>query len=107
MAIGGTGIVGAIGQVLAALELAEQAAAAGFGPTAWSCRPRPVARRRDSWSDSRTAGLTTTVHGVAVTPPEPLRLGIAAIVAGLGGDRGLAEVGDADIVLDGSQLGDG
>ena len=35
----------------------------------------------------RTAGLATTVHGVAVTPPEPLRSAIAAIVTGLGGHR--------------------
>ena len=36
-----------------------------------------------------------------------MRSDIAAIVTGLGGIEGLAEVGDADVVLDGSQLGAG
>jgi len=42
-----------------------------------------------------------------VTPAEPLRLVIAAIAAGLGEIDGLAAVADGEVVLDGSQLGDG
>jgi 1-aminocyclopropane-1-carboxylate deaminase/D-cysteine desulfhydrase-like pyridoxal-dependent ACC family enzyme len=42
-----------------------------------------------------------------VTPPEPLRPLIAAIAAQLGEVEGLAAVDDEEIVLHGSQLGDG
>ena len=107
VAIGGTGIVGAIGQVLAGLELAEQAAAAGIAPTIVVVPSATGGTQAGLLVGLRTAGLTTAVHGVAVTPPRALRSDIATIVAGLGGIEGLAEVDDADVVLDGSQLGDG
>src|SRR6478736_4650098 len=105
--IGGTGIVGAIGQVLAGLELAEQAAAAGLRPDTVIVPSATGGTQAGLLVGLRTAGLTTSVHGVAVTPPEPLRSDIAAIVTGLGGIEGLADVGDADVILDGSQLGAG
>ena len=107
VAIGGTGIVGAIGQVLAGMELADGARS---GPDQAGHGRRAI---RDGRHAGRAPGRTpdgrpaTTVHGVAVTPPEPLRSEIAAIVTGLGGIDGLARVGDADVLLDGSQLGGG
>ena len=107
VAIGGTGIVGAIGQVLAGLELAEQARRPASGRTPSSSHPRPVAPRPGSWSGSgrrawrrpSTASPSRRRTRCARTsrPSSP----------GSAGSTGLAEVGDADVVLDGSQLGAG
>ncbi len=108
VAIGGTGIVGAIGQVLAGFELAGQAAAAGFRPDTIVVPSATGGTQAGLLVGLRTTGLPTAVHGVAVTPSEPLRSVIAAIVAGLAGaDDGLAIVDDREVVLDGTQLGDG
>jgi len=107
VAIGGTGIVGAIGQVLAGMELADGAAAAGVRPDTVVVPSATGGTQAGLLVGLRTAGLATAVHGVAVTPPEPLRSQVAAIVSGLGGIDGLAQVDDADILLDGSQLGGG
>ena len=103
VAIGGTGIVGAVGQVLAGLELADGAAA--VGSRAGHGR-RPVGHRRDP---GRAAGRAS--HG---RPARPTSTGspsrrrsrcapsIAAIVDELGELDGLAAVDDREIVLDGS-----
>jgi L-cysteate sulfo-lyase len=107
VAIGGTGIVGAVGQVLAGLELAEGAAAAGLRTDTVVVPSATGGTQAGLLVGLRTAGLSTVVHGVAVTSPEPLRGDIAAVVAGLGGIDGLALVEPDEIVLDGSQLGDG
>jgi 1-aminocyclopropane-1-carboxylate deaminase/D-cysteine desulfhydrase-like pyridoxal-dependent ACC family enzyme len=107
VAIGGTGIIGAIGQVLAGLELADGAAAAGIRLDTVVVPSATGGTQAGLLVGLRTAGVATTVHGVAVTPPEPLRSDIAAIVAGLGGIGGLVEVNGAELVLDGSQLGAG
>src|SRR6187397_570492 len=90
VAIGGTGIVGAIGQVLAGMELAEQAAADGLRPDIVVLPSATGGTQAGLLVGLRTAGLATIVHGVAVTPPDPLRSDIAAIVAGLGAIAGLA-----------------
>ena len=107
VAIGGTGIVGAIGQVLAGIELAEQAVVDGLRPDIVVLPSATGGTQAGLLVGLRTAGLATTVHGIAVTPPEPLRSDIAAMVTALGGIDGLAAVRDPDILLDGSQLGDG
>jgi len=107
VAIGGTGIVGAVGQVLGGLELAQDAADAGFRPDIVVVPAATGGTQAGLLVGLRTAGLPTTVHGVAVTPPEPLRAVIAAVVAGLGELDGLTTVDDGEIVLDGTQLGDG
>jgi len=107
VAIGGTGIVGAIGQVLAGMELAEQAVVDGLRPDIVVLPSATGGTQAGLLVGLRTAGLATTVHGIAVTPPEPLRSDIAAMVTALGGIDGLAAVRDPDILLDGSQLGDG
>ena len=105
--IGGTGIVGAVGQVLAGLELAEGAAAAGLVPGTVVVPTATGGTQAGLLVGLRTAGLPADVHGVAVTPPEPLRPVIAEIATQLGDLDGLATVDDREIVLDGSQLGDG
>jgi 1-aminocyclopropane-1-carboxylate deaminase/D-cysteine desulfhydrase-like pyridoxal-dependent ACC family enzyme len=107
VAIGGTGIVGAVGQVLAGLELAAGAAAAGFRPDTVVVPSATGGTQAGLLVGLRTAGLSTIVHGVAVTPVEPLRLVIAAVAAALAELDGLATVHDDEIVLDGTQLGDG
>lgn len=107
VAIGGTGIVGAVGQVLAGLELADGAAAAGLHADTIVVPSATGGTQAGLLVGLRTAGLPTAVHGVAVTPPEALRPVIAAIAAGLGEVDGLAAVDGAEIVLDGTQLGDG
>ena len=107
MAIGGTGIVGAVGQVLAGLELAEGAASVGLEPGTVVVPSATGGTQAGLLVGLRTAGLATDVHGVAVTPPEPLRPVIAAIATQLGELDGLAAVDDREIVLDGAQLGDG
>ncbi len=107
VAIGGTGIVGAIGQVLAGMELAEQAVVDDLRPDIVFLPSATGGTQAGLLVGLRTAGLATTVHGIAVTPPEPLRSDIAAMVTALGGIDGLAAVRDPDILLDGSQLGAG
>jgi 1-aminocyclopropane-1-carboxylate deaminase/D-cysteine desulfhydrase-like pyridoxal-dependent ACC family enzyme len=107
VAIGGTGIVGAVGQVLAGLELADQAVAVGLRPDTIVVPSATGGTQAGLLVGLRTAGLKATVHGVAVTPPEPLRPVIVPIATQLGAIDGLAAVDDAEIVLDGSQLGDG
>ena len=107
VAIGGTGIVGAVGQVLAGLELVRGAEAAGFRPDTVVVPSATGGTQAGLLVGLRTAGLPTIVHGVAVTPVEPLRPVIAAVAAGLADLDGLATVHDGEIVLDGTQLGDG
>jgi L-cysteate sulfo-lyase len=105
--IGGTGIVGAVGQVLAGLELADDAAARGFEPDMVVLASATGGTQAGVLVGLRTAMRETAVHGFAVTPLEPLNAEIAAVAAGLGGIAGLAAVDAGDIVLDGSQLGAG
>jgi L-cysteate sulfo-lyase len=105
--IGGTGIVGAVGQVLAGLELSDEAAARGLDPDMVVLASATGGTHAGVLVGLRTAGRVTAVHGFAVTPVEPLRTDIAAVAAGLGAIDGLALVEDGDIVVDGSQLGSG
>ena len=74
--VGGSGVTGAIGQVLAGLELADQVARrAGSCRTTWSCRRRPAAPRPGCWSGCARPACRRVVHGIAVTPPEELAAG--------------------------------
>jgi D-cysteine desulfhydrase/L-cysteate sulfo-lyase len=107
VAIGGTGIVGAIGQVLAGMELAEQAATDGLRPDIVFLPSATGGTQAGLLVGLRTADQATTVHGIAVTTHQPMRSDIADIVTALGGIEGLAAVRDRDILLDGSQLGAG
>jgi 1-aminocyclopropane-1-carboxylate deaminase/D-cysteine desulfhydrase-like pyridoxal-dependent ACC family enzyme len=105
--VGGSGVTGAVGQVLAGIELVEQAAASGFEPDDLVVPSATGGTQAGLLVGLRTAGAATVVHGVAVTPRDELRPKIAAIVAGLAALVGLAKVPDGEILLDDSQLGPG
>lgn len=98
---GGTGIVGAYGQLMAARELLAQAADLELGVD------RVVLPSATGGTQAGLlAGLpaATRVTGVVVARPAvELRPAIVAMVAGLGLDH----VDESSIVLDGSQLGEG
>lgn len=113
--VGGSGPIGAWGQVLAALEVAEQATAAGFRPDAIVLPSASggtqaglvVGSAVVAASDARE-GSPTRVVGMAVARPEgelrPIVEGLArelATMAGIG-----APARDA-IELDGSAFGEG
>ena len=97
---GGTGAVGAYGQLMAARELVAQAAAIGLG------LDRIVLPSATGGTQAGlVAGLpdTTRVTGIAVArPAEELRPVIARIVRELGGD-----IDEAAVELDERQLGEG
>ena len=105
--VGGSGVVGAVGQVLAGIELAEGAAAAGFVPDDLVVPSATGGTQAGLLVGLRTAGAATVVHGIAVTPPDELRPKVAGLVAGLGALEGLAQVPDPEIRLGDDQLGAG
>ena len=104
---GGSGAIGAIGQVLAALELVDQLEALGIAADDLVVPTATGGTQAGLLVGLRTAGAPTAVHGVAVTPPDDLRAPIEAMLAALAGVPGLATVAADQIVLDGSQLGPG
>ncbi|MEO8437853.1 MAG: pyridoxal-phosphate dependent enzyme [Chloroflexota bacterium] len=105
--LGGSGDSGAIGQVLAGLELLAGAAAAGFVPDDVVVPSATGGTQAGLLVGLRTGGAATAVRGVAVTPVDDLRRAVAELVEGLGAVDGLAEVGPDEILLDGDQLGEG
>jgi 1-aminocyclopropane-1-carboxylate deaminase/D-cysteine desulfhydrase-like pyridoxal-dependent ACC family enzyme len=105
--VGGSGIAGSIGQVLAAFELLDGAAARGFQPDAVVVPSATGGTQAGLLVGLRTAGAATNVHGIAVTPAEELRPKVLGLVAALGSVDGLARVPDSEVLLDGGQLGDG
>jgi L-cysteate sulfo-lyase len=105
--VGGSGVTGVVGQVLAAFELADEAAAAGFVPDDVVVPSATGGTQAGLLVGLRTAGLSTVVHGIAVTPPEEVGPAIARLVAELGEVDGLATVSAGDVHLDDSQLGAG
>ena len=105
--IGGTGIVGAVGQVLAGFELVEAAEALGAIPDAVVVASATGGTQAGLLVGIRSSGISAVVHGYAVTPPEELRVTIAALTDGLAALPGLTGVDATEIELDGSQLGDG
>jgi 1-aminocyclopropane-1-carboxylate deaminase/D-cysteine desulfhydrase-like pyridoxal-dependent ACC family enzyme len=105
--VGGSGIVGAIGQVLAGLELVADGDAHGFVPDAVVVPSATGGTQAGLLVGLRTAGAAIVVRGIAVTPPRDLRAAIATIVTGLAEIPGLVAVEDGAIVLDGAQLGGG
>jgi 1-aminocyclopropane-1-carboxylate deaminase/D-cysteine desulfhydrase-like pyridoxal-dependent ACC family enzyme len=113
--VGGSGAIGAWGQVLAALELAEQSAAAGF---------RPDAIVLPSASGGTQAGLvvgsavaaaadavgsppTRVVGMVVARPEEELRAIIERLVGELATMAGIDAPTTGAIELDGSPIGEG
>jgi D-cysteine desulfhydrase len=104
---GGSGAVGVIGQVVAALELVDQLGALGLAADDLVVPTATGGTQAGLLVGVRTAGAATVVHGVAVTPPEDLRAPIEAMLAALATVDGLATVAPDQVVIDGSQLGPG
>ena len=113
--VGGSGAVGAWGQVLAAVEAAEQSAAAGFRPdtivlpsaSGGTQAGLIVGSAVLAASDAGGAPRTRVVGMVVARPEEELRVIIQGLVGELATMAGIdAPVTDA-IELDGSQLGEG
>ncbi len=105
--VGGSGVTGAIGQVLAAFEALEGAAAHGFVPDDVVLPSATGGTQAGLLVGLRTGGAATVVRGVAVTPAAELFPKIVTLVHDLGKVAGLAAVDESEIHLDPSQLGDG
>ena len=107
IATGGGSVIGAIGQVTAGLELVADAEAHRVAFDDLVVPSATGGTQAGLLVGIRTAGAPIVVHGVAVTPVDELAPIIEDLVAGLAEVPGLARVDAGDIVLDGSQLGDG
>jgi 1-aminocyclopropane-1-carboxylate deaminase/D-cysteine desulfhydrase-like pyridoxal-dependent ACC family enzyme len=106
VAVGGSGPVGAAGQVLAGIELAEQAVAAGIDP-AVVLASATGGTQAGVLAGLRVAGLWSSVVGVAVAAPAAeLRPTVVELLAGL---APLVErrVDPAEVDLTDAQLGAG
>lgn len=105
--VGGSGVTGVIGQVLAAFELADQAAALDFEPDDVVLPSATGGTHAGLLVGLRTAGLRTDVYGIAVTPPDDVGPTVVRLVDELGVMDGLATVSPDEVHLDASQLGAG
>ncbi len=103
--VGGSGVTGSIGQVLAGLELLDQAGDRGFVPDDVIVPSATGGTQAGLLVGLRAGGAATLVHGIAVTPPDDLRRAIAGLVTALGGVPGLPVVPEGEIELDGDELG--
>lgn len=105
--VGGTGLPGAVGQVLAADELLAQAAASGAPPDVVVLPSATGGTQAGLLAGLRAAGSRAEVVGVLAARPEgELRPAIEATLAALAGLTGVP-VDPAEVVLDGEQLGGG
>lgn len=105
--VGGSGVLGAVGQVLAAQELAEQAAGLGMTPATVVLPTATGGTHAGLLAGLALAGLPTRVVGVTVAAPgAELRPIIESLLGGL---RALAgrPIDTAPIELDDSELGEG
>ena len=107
IATGGGTVTGAIGQVVAGIELVADAAARAIDIDEVVVPSATGGTQAGLLVGLRTAGSTAVVRGVAVTPLDDVRPAIGRLVDALGGIPGLAAVTDAEIVLDDTQLGSG
>jgi 1-aminocyclopropane-1-carboxylate deaminase/D-cysteine desulfhydrase-like pyridoxal-dependent ACC family enzyme len=106
--VGGGGPIGAAGQVLAGLELADQLEALGIGPAS-IVLPSATGGTHAGLLAGLAVGARPPrpVIGIAVAaPPAELRPTIEALLAGLAPLAGVT-VPSEDVVLDEDQLGDG
>ena len=104
---GGAGVTGAIGQVRAGQELAQQAADLGFELDGVVVPSATGGTQAGLVVGLRTADVATVVHGIAVTPPAELRPTVETLIAQLRAVDGLATAGEDDVRVDGDQLGEG
>ncbi|MES2210767.1 MAG: pyridoxal-phosphate dependent enzyme [Chloroflexota bacterium] len=105
--VGGTGLPGAFGQVLAAGELLDQASGRGGLPDVVVLPSATGGTHAGLLAGLRAGGSHAVVHGVLVARPDAeLRPSIAATLADLG--RSLEQsVPEHEVVLDPEQLGPG
>jgi 1-aminocyclopropane-1-carboxylate deaminase/D-cysteine desulfhydrase-like pyridoxal-dependent ACC family enzyme len=105
VAVGGTGAIGAAGQVLAGLEAIGQARAAGIEPAAIVVPSATGGTHAGLLVGSRLAVSDARIIGIAVaTPSAELRPAIAALLAGLEPLAGVA-VDPAEIDLSDDERG--
>ncbi len=105
--VGGTGMPGAAGQVLAATELLTQASGVGAPPDVIVLPSATGGTQAGLLAGIRAGGSTAAVQGILVARPDAeLRPAIAETLRSLEPFTGEAiDVGEID--LDGSQIGDG
>ena len=107
VAVGGSGPIGAAGQVLAGIELARQSKAAGVSPSTVMLPSATGGTQAGVIAGLRLAGSTAGVVGVAVAAPaDELQPTVAGLLEGLAPLTGLA-VDPASIELTDAQLGAG
>jgi 1-aminocyclopropane-1-carboxylate deaminase/D-cysteine desulfhydrase-like pyridoxal-dependent ACC family enzyme len=105
--VGGSGVAGTIGQLLAGLELAEQEAKGGVAIGALVVPSATGGTQAGLMIGLRLAALDVRVIGVAAAhPPEELRPSIVTLLESVGAMAG-CRVDASEIEIDGSQLGDG
>ena len=105
--VGGTGLPGAVGQVLAAWELLEQAALAGAPSDALVVPSATGGTQAGLLAGLRSGGSPAIVHGVLVARPDPeLRPAIEGTLDALAELLGTT-VSASEVILDGSYLGEG
>ena len=106
--VGGSGVTGAIGQVLAGIELVEGARASGFEPDTLVLPSATGGTHAGLLVGLATAGAGTRVRGFAVAhPAAELRPHVEELVEGLGRLDGLARVPTGAVELDDGELGPG
>jgi 1-aminocyclopropane-1-carboxylate deaminase/D-cysteine desulfhydrase-like pyridoxal-dependent ACC family enzyme len=93
--VGGSGVVGALGQVLAGYELLDQAAAAGFRPDVVVLPTATGGTQAGLVAAFATAGAAIRVVGMAVARPAwELRPTVEELVGELGSDGAPVEIDD-------------
>jgi 1-aminocyclopropane-1-carboxylate deaminase/D-cysteine desulfhydrase-like pyridoxal-dependent ACC family enzyme len=106
--VGGSGVTGAVGQVLAGLELADGAAERGFVPDLVALPSATGGTHAGLLAGLATAGLATAVRGFVVAQPaRDLAPRIATMLAELATLPGLVAVPADRIDLDEGELGSG
>lgn len=106
--VGGSGLVGAVGQVLAALELVDGAVALGHAPDLVVLPSATGGTQAGLLVGLATAGAATGVRGFAVARrTHELASAIGALLAKLATVPGLSALDDDRILLDDGELGPG
>jgi len=105
--VGGSGVVGVVGQVHAGLELCDQAGARGIVPTSVVLPSATGGTQAGVLVGLRVGGLRARVDGIAVSQTAAeLRPVVERLVADLSGLAGLAVDGD-EVHISDEQLGPG